>query len=217
MIPLGVLASARVAPSGGGGPSAGYLTSATTGTGTTTRTYAGLDFGTAAGDRTIIVVAHSRSRAPTSATIGGGAASLVASFADAFAHVAIFTAAVPTSTSGTVTVTHASGNPEASIIGVWAAYGTLTYDSHATQGDGKTVTVTSPADALIIAAMTQLTYNVGNDWTLDTIQDYGRIGEPCLAIGGHGQPAAGSYTVTVTSPYSNYGNSALMAVAFTLT
>lgn len=216
MIPLGVLASARVAAAGGSGVA--YLTATTASTGTTTRTYASLSLGNAASNRNIIIAVHSRAGgAATAATIGGVTATLHASFTDSFAHLVIFSAVVPSGTTGSAVVTFGS-NPEATTVGVWSAYGTLAYSTNATNGAGTTVTLTAPSNALVIAGMTQLASPTVGSWTIATIEDYG-VAHPSsmLAIGGHDQPAAGIYTVTVTSAYTNHTNSALMAVAFTLT
>ena len=209
-----VLTWPRAVASGGAGSE--YLTYSETFTGTTTRTFASLSFGAAASNRNIIVVAHSRAGgAVTGATIGGVTATVNATFTDGFARVAVFSAVVPSGTSGSVVVTYAS-SPERSTVGVWAAYGTLAYDSHGTNGAGKTVAITAPSDALVIAAMTQLALN---DWTFTTpAEDYNAaVAGPMQYLGAHGEPPAGSYTVTVSSVATNYSNSALMAVAFTLT
>ena len=213
MIPLGVLASARVEAAAGGAVG-GFLEFVTSSTGTTTRTVTA-SFGDPASNRNVIIVAHSRYRAPASATIGGVSATLHAAFSDGFAHVAVFSAVVTGGTSGTVTVTHTGGNPEQFALASFAAYGTLTYDSHGTNGTGATVELTAPSDALVIAALTQLYIA---DWAL-TEEDYNSASSNTAmqSMGGYAQPASGSYTVTVTSIYTNYGNSALVGVAFTLT
>ena len=219
MIPLGVLASGYVAPAGGG-EGVEYLSLSTTSTGTTTRTVSGVGFGTAANNRNIIIAVHTRYRAPASATIGGVTATLHALFSDVYAHTAIFSAVVPSGTSGDVTVTHTGGNPEQFALAAWVAYSTLTYDSHATNGAGKTVTVTAPSDALVIAAMTTLHVVVGLEYEFTTpTGDYatGTTNMSMQSLGAHSQPSAGEYTVVVTSGGKNYGNSALLAVAFTLT
>ena len=219
MIPLGVLASGYVAPAGGG-EGVEYLSLSTTSTGTTTRTVSGVGFSTAANNRSIIIAVHTRYRAPASATIGGVAATLHALFSDVYAHTAIFSAVVPSGTSGNVTVTHAGGNPEQFALAAWVAYGTLAYDSHATNGAGKEVTVTAPSDALVIAAMTTLHVLAGSEYTFETpAGDYGTgtTNMQMQSSAAHAQPDPGTYTAVITSSGNNYGNSALLAVVFTLT
>ena len=146
MIPLGVLASGYVASSALSGAS--YLTYSESSTGTTTRTFAGLSLGTAASNRNIIAVTHSRSRYPSGVTIGGVTATMHAALQDGYAHTAVWSAAVPTGATGDVVVTYAIGSPEAAVVAVWAAYGTLAYSASGTSGTGKTVTLTAPSDCL---------------------------------------------------------------------
>ena len=213
MIPLGVLASGYVASSALSGAS--YLTYSDSSTGTTTRTFAGLSLGTAASNRSIIVVTHSRYRYPTDVTIGGVTATCHAAFQDNYAHTAVWSAAVPTGATGDVVVTYAIGSPETAAVALWAAYGTLAYDTHGTNGEGNTVTLTAPSDCLAIAAVTNLS-DSDHAGAVDGSSDYEAYPwYQTNVVGLHSTPAAGSHTVTAYA--STYANWAMVVVDFTLT
>ena len=102
MIPLGVLASARVAAAGGA-QTLTYL-STTSATGSTTGvTVTGVYFGAEAADRVIVAVVSVRTlRRPTSVTIGGVAATIDAYADNGSNRAVIARAVVPTGTTGSV-------------------------------------------------------------------------------------------------------------------
>lgn len=191
-----------------------YLTYSTSSTGTTTRTFAGLSLGTAGSNRTIIVVTHSRYRYPSGVTIGGVTATSHAEFQDSYAHTAVWSAAVPTGATGDVVVTYALGSPEAAAVAVWAAYGTLAYDTHGTNGNGRTVTLTAPSNCLEIAAVTHLETDTAMD--IDGVSDYEAFMNWRMnLVGVHSTPAAGSHTVTASA--AAYASWAMLVVDFALT
>ena len=106
----------------------------------TTYSFTGKSFGTASADRYIIVGVGATSdftNSISSLTIGGVTATQrvyrSGSLSGAYANAAIFIAAVPTGTTGTVAVTWASTNYRCS-IGVWATTG-LTGAGAATDTD----------------------------------------------------------------------------------
>ena len=107
MIPLGVLASARVAAATGGGSGFAY-TGYYTGTGAVSGgTITGVDFGAESESR-VILVAYSvgTNRTPTKITIGGVSATVIAgTVGTEYVHQALAYAVVPTGTSGSVTAT----------------------------------------------------------------------------------------------------------------
>lgn len=87
-------------------------------------TYTGVDFGTEAADRYIIVALGTRndSRTFTSVTIGGVTATILVQQRDGNTTAGIAIAAVPTGTSGTVEV-NLNGNADSHYLGVWSATG----------------------------------------------------------------------------------------------
>ena len=212
MIPLGVLASARVVA--GGGTSAVFITATSSATRATTLNYNNISLGAEASNRTIIVVTHARYRYPTSVTIAGVSATKVQSLLDGYADVAVWTAAVPTGTTGTITVVHGVNAPYAWGIGVYAAYGSLAYNTHATSGTTNSVTLTAPSNCLVIAGLSDINKTGGR------LSTYGYNAltpgiNDLIVSGDIAMPSAGSYTVNPTA--SSYSNYALLAVAFTLT
>ena len=218
MIPLGVLAGSRyVAPSGGGGDtSAQFITASTTATGSTVRTYSAMDIGTAAANRNVVIICHARSANINSATIGGVAATLHAHFLDGVQRVAVLSAVVPTGTTADIVVTH-SGNPGGVAVGVHAAYGTLAYASHATEGNGRIVSLTAPSDALVLVGLSEVV-NAQSPWFMGTLENYALTSGTALeAYGGMDQPAPGPWSLELITTLTNYSNHAYMAVAFTLT
>lgn len=88
--------------------------------------WAGVSFGAAAADRHIILLASSRrAGAPTfaSASLGGVAATLVASSTTTNSLVGIFIAAVPSGTTGTVAINHNETNLVSCGYAVYSTYG----------------------------------------------------------------------------------------------
>lgn len=202
----------------GGSGTTGFVTSAGTSatTGTTTRTYSDIAIGDAASDRNVIIVCHARSVNILSATIGGVSATLHASFTDGVLRTAIFSAVVTSGTTADIVVTHSS-NPGGVVLGVYAAYGTLTYDSHDTEGDGRIVGLTAPSDALIVVGLSSTFYGPG-DFSLGDLQTYEVTQAGSVSgWGGMDQPAAGAWSLELTTAITNYSNHAYLAVAFTLT
>lgn len=111
MIPLGVLAAARVAPAAPGGGFTFQGGKSGIGDGTATHTAQALDFGAAAANRVLVAAISTRvssGRSVTGVTIGGVAATIDV-VSGTWPTALIARATVPTGTSGDVVLTY-SGN-----------------------------------------------------------------------------------------------------------
>lgn len=116
-------------------PSVAFTYSVITAIGASSFNFTGASFGTARGNRTMIVAIGNNNQAPTAVTIGGvTAAQQVVQNNGANTYTSIWTAAVPTGTSGTVAVTWA-GVVGGSCLGVWAAYALKSATATDTAGD----------------------------------------------------------------------------------
>ena len=156
MIPLGVLASARVAAAAGGGGLT-FLGTYAIDTNSTGFTIPGVSIGPPASNRTIIVAAYNERAAVTGVTIGGVSATVDVVHTPggsnnaglAFAH-----AVVPTGTTASVDVT-APGVSLHHAVAVWSIPGTLTLvDSDSIQystGGDCTLTLTTVVGGLALA------------------------------------------------------------------
>lgn len=180
MIPLGVLAARR--PAAGGSPITYSVvdtldgSASVTGSGPYVATVSGVDFGTAASDRTIVICYAAKgtgSATISGVTIGGVTADIDATMADRYSHV-IARAAVPTGTSGAVTVTMSQNVGNFSIVAyrlVGAPVAVADVALHA--ADVSPVTLDLP-DAVADGVAVAIAYNrFGGvvDWTGAT-EDY---------------------------------------------
>ena len=135
-----------LAGAGGGAPtiSAAFLQTAILGTDTTTYTFTAQNLGTAAADRTIIVVGHARvGSVPgvtvSSVTVGGVSATIDVSKVQATANSTvafIARAAVPSGTTGDVVVTLSSGALRAAIALYRVTGGSVSVKSSDSAGVG---------------------------------------------------------------------------------
>jgi hypothetical protein len=209
MIPLGVLGSVQ-----GAAASYSFVTYMSDTTATTSHSFASLSVGSAAANRTVIVaISLYAGTAVSSLTIGGVAATIhLQAWDGVLAGVVIASAALPTGTTATVAFT-TSANTTERTVGVWAAYGTLTYSTSGSSNiSAPSVTLTAPSAALAIAAYAAS--NSGATALTGVTQRYGLASFPKY-LGGDAQPAPGSHTVT-SGGGPNFYN-ALGVVEFTLT
>jgi hypothetical protein len=132
----------------------------------TTYTFSTQALGTAASDRRIVVGAGSSSAAGTtvsSVTVGGIAATQLATAGTGNGIAALWIASVPTGTTGDVVVTFSQAQSRAG-IGVWALYGAAAaaFDTGTSTADPMTDTLNVPASGAAIG------YFAGNDNTSAT-------------------------------------------------
>jgi hypothetical protein len=148
-------------------------------------TYTGVNFGTEAADRYIIVAIGQRndSRTFTSVTIGGVTATILVQQGDGNTTAGIAIAAVPTGTSGTVVV-NLSGTADSHYLGVWSATGldsATPVDTGAVSGSGQ--------DAGL------------NTFNLNTDANGFVIVTNCNAAGGNGPEDPGAVSANLTLRY----------------
>lgn len=203
MIPLGVLASAHVAPAGGS--DLAWLGSAFSATNTSSYSFTSQPFGAPDADRYIIVGGYARSSSTggvSSVTIGGVTATIVnlSNGADSswFAY-----ANVPTGTTGTVAITYGvSQNRQ--VIGIWSVPSAPTVDGSGfevrSSDAARSVTVDSTSGGYVLATAASTDGDSGS-WTYSanittraTIDQ--AAGEATTATIGDGDADATSTTVT---------------------
>jgi hypothetical protein len=148
-------------------------------------TYTGVDFGTEAADRYIIVALGTRndSRTFTGVTIGGISATIIIQQQSGNSTAGIAIAAVPTGTSGDVVV-NLSGTADSHYLGVWSATGLASatpVDSAGVSGNG--------SDAGL------------NTFNLNTDANGFAILTNCNAAGGNGPEDPGAVSANLTLRY----------------
>ncbi|MDN5932871.1 MAG: hypothetical protein L0I24_17695 [Pseudonocardia sp.] len=176
MIPLGTLASARVA--GGAPVPPEYLGISSKDTKETTSTFAGRAFGDAAAERVLIaVITHNATDSSTvsSATIGGVAATIDAQTADK--GTAVLRAEVPTGTSGDVVVTYSNNQAgPGRTCALYRLEGTVTVASTGTSlsTPGGACALSDSGDWYVAGSGSFLTSSGAYSWTNAT-EDYDTV------------------------------------------
>jgi hypothetical protein len=204
----------RRPPAGASGLVGTYLTAAASDTNGTEFTFSGLNFGTAAADRTLVVGfvgVAAPAAAVVSVTIGGVAATQVVGTSLTQPDAGIWRAAVPTGTSGNVVVTYATSATRVGVA-LWSVYGTIaSASSGATNGGPTTLnrTVTGASGGFIVCV-------AANDagafaWTNATERFDGTVGGFLGVFTAADATTVGSTTITVTG---SSGNLALAVAAF---
>jgi hypothetical protein len=148
-------------------------------------TYTGVDFGTEAADRYIIVAIGQRndSRTFTSVTIGGVTATILVQNVDGNTSAGIAIAAVPTGTSGDVVV-NLNGTADSHYLGVWSATGLAS---------------PTPVDTGTVNGQGQ---DAGpNTFNLNTDANGFVIVTNCNAAGGNGPEDPGTVSANLTLRY----------------
>lgn len=161
MIPLGVLASARHAAGGGGGPLAKtFLSTATNAANASSYTITGAALGTASADRSIVVVAAIRSASAntiTACTIAGVSATIDYQVVGTYSTpvtIAFCRALIPSGATGNIVVTC---NVAAArlMAGWWALTGAtpVLLDSDQYEGGPTTLSLTDADGGVALAAV----------------------------------------------------------------
>lgn len=215
LMPMGFIGSPASAGASGtasvGTLVAAFLDSdSDTGPNDTQTTYSGLAFGSATGNRLLIVVVHLGGNddavtTPASVTIGGVAGTLVVTRNEDEAGVSIWQALVPTGTTGSVVVTYGGGNLNNKAIGLWSIQ---TNTQAATNSGGSTsggsIAATVPTNGYAIVgysadrntgvAFSGTASNFTEDYEFDLAGGSGTT-KSNVFIGGH---ATASATIDVT-------------------
>jgi len=136
-------------------PSLSYRTHAVDATDLTTYTFSTIDIGTAGSNRHVIVGVVARNgtanRTISSATIAGVSASIAADGSGGNTEAGILIAAVPTGTTGTISITFSAGQLRCGIA-VWAAYDLTSATAFASLATSSTtLDINTPADGIIVA------------------------------------------------------------------
>ena len=210
MMPLGVIASAHKAASGGGGALLTYLGNAASGTDLATYTFAGMPFGPASASREIIVtIGRYGGGNISSATIGGVAATIDQSSLLGNPLSNILRAAVPAGTSGDVVLNFAAA-PARVIVGVYASTVALAVSATATLTDPgqATASITNPAGSEVLAAA--YTHTLVPSWVGAT-SDYAATVE---TVYGTAARTAATGALTITAAPSSTTADAICAVAY---
>ena len=127
MIPLGVLASAHVAPAGGGGPVFEFLGAASPASAATIHTFS-VPLGDPSADRTIVVCVVTQAAIGTVTIAGITATKDVEHIGSSSTRAAVFRATVPTGTTGDVVVPIGSSSTRCG-VGVYRIGGAVTVAS----------------------------------------------------------------------------------------
>lgn len=199
MLPLGTLASSRVA-SGGGGGTLTFVGSAAAATSTTSHSI-GIPLGTASSDRVIIVAISGQPTAASAIAIDGNAMAVDNSHLGEFGTATyICRLAVPTGTTGTLTLT-TSASVSRIGVGVWAVTGTA--PTVQATGTGESANLTALAGDFAIAAKYA---NVDPVWSGTTEQYDGIYVGSDRYTGAHVVVASsGTVSPRVTGGYPNLG------------
>lgn len=194
MIPLGILASSRVAPPAAGGPSSEltYSTGASTGS-----FNASVPIGSPSDDRQVVVALCSQSTndAPPGLTINGAAATQDAYYNNRN-RIWVLRSAVPKGTTATIAFTMLVTNYN---FYVFALYGAAGVVEAGTGVDSVTLAGTAPGDALIAASMGWTNYTAPT-WSGDVTFDASEARTPDDSMRGSvasGTATAASSTATV--------------------
>lgn len=182
----------------------------------TTHNYTSVPFSAAASSRLLVArfyVLVSSGNAPNACTMGGVTATLVRqSSATGSAFSQLWSAPVPTGTSGTISLTR-NANMLNSAVTLWAVYDLKSMTAHDTAygsfGHPITASVNVPSNGVVIGALTvgslsTLTWSgLGEDFD----QQYGPSGTTRISGASASRlPAASPLNVTVTSAGGTSGN-----------
>lgn len=200
--------------------------------GSTGVTFTGVDFGTAASDRVVVVYIASGTATSinvTGVTIGGVSATLAASTTSfsTFRFNVIYYASIPTGTSGTVVCTFSSspGNTSVAYLSCASMYG-LNLDTPITGfsfndatgvSASRSVTLTPNANAVLFAGYSCGAYSTGNNptWTNATEQsevvDSNALYTDAIAS----ELANSSITITCTNTDTSVNRPGLVVATFT--
>lgn len=187
---FGVVASGR--------PSYEYQNTYTATTGTS---YTSVSFGAASRDRIIVVylVAWMSSGSITGVTIGGVSATTVVSGGDSTFPTYIFSASVPTGTSGTVSFT---GSVVETGISVWSVMGcSATAKSSGGKNTSTTYSVTSPANGIVLLG----DYPGASGATWTNVTQSRTVSTQNYTITSADYKSTAAETRTVTNTYNNAG------------
>jgi len=216
---VGFGAKRAAAGGGGGSPAVSFLTNNGRETLGTTETYNSQTFGDEAADRHIIVGYYGLvlSTAP-SCTIGGVSATLVASATAASTTVAMFIAAVPTGTTGSIVFTVGSGGNRHN-FGAWRATGLTSAtatafgtDSTLSTGALDTTFSVSAGGIIVGYAATNLNTVTNIDWSGGVTEDFYATTTNTRYGGASGtSPGGGSTTPTATYTGTTNGPLAVFA------
>lgn len=222
MIPLGVLASSCVAPAGGS-LSLSFL-GATSGTGSTLQVpvvFSGVSLGPADASRTIVLAVSMRAGfAPdhTAASIAGVTATRDAYAVDGVHAVSIWHAAVPTGTTGTISVTQDTAFPFWTGIALWSITGASVSvaDFATSDADPAPLSVDVSSGDLIVAAVS-VDANNGITWANATERYETAISSASSTriMGGADATAATTGTLAVSADYGTHTAAAGASVAYT--
>jgi hypothetical protein len=195
---------------GGSGLTGLFLQGASDTADLTTYTFASQNFGTASADRTIVAVVSGRQsgvRTVASVTIGGVTATEIATRGSSQNPLGIWSAAVPSGTSGDVVVTFSSGVLRARVV-LWSVKGGAASVSD-TQSGTDTINITGATGGVIIAGAC----NTGSGaftWTNAT-ERYDAAAEP-FTVSGADATTVGAVTITAT-PSNTASNNGIVGVA----
>lgn len=219
MIPLGVLASARVSST----LTFTYQTAAVDSVDRTAYTFSAQAIGTAATSRRVVVAISWRYSSPapaiSSVTIGGVSATVHASVmtGDGGSNaVAIASAVVPTGTSADVVVTFASTSTRCG-IGVWTLPNGGSYTGQSAGAQGNTnlsVDVTTVAGQGVIAAVMSLGSSTATSTWTGADERYDAAIEGTNIYHSGADRSATSTTTTVQVATNNLTQHSLIAAAF---
>lgn len=183
-----------------------YLTSDNSDNNASGYTFSGINFGSAAANRLIIVAVHNSGpsgKSLSSITIGGVTGTIVKNQTSGFAGVAIAQALVPSGTSGTVVVT-LSGSNESCGIGVWSVI-TNTQGAQFTGAStgGSSIAATVPSSGGAITAYTTSGSGVGNASTPSNFTERYDFNPDEDADGNDGRYTGGDFTSSATINVTN--------------
>lgn len=165
----------------------------------TTFTFSNKAIGSAASNRTILVLAQPGTalNTVTSVTVGGVSATVVPSTTNRF-----WLASVPSGTTATV-VMNTSATTGAVAIGLYAIYGSLNqvpFDNQSTSGTGTTsvnLNVEAGGIAICYGLTTSITTASDQSWSGVT-EDYDRQGTGSVGKSAHSGASGGVYTLAQT-------------------
>lgn len=180
-----------------------FLQTASSTTNATSYTFSAQNFGTASSDRLIACAFSAKggsSTALTSLTIGGVTATLVASAAGATVDdniVALYVAAVPTGTSGSVVATLNGSSAFRAHIALWSITGANATPHDTDSQNGFAVSVDTPANGVsIVAYVSQST--TAKTWTGGT-ERYDDTTEAVIKSSGTSDNHASAATLNVST------------------
>lgn len=224
MIPLGVLASARVAAAGGGGSPLEYLGFARVSGSATSYTFDDVPVGDAAADRSIIVVSYAREKIVSAVTIGGVSATIDQAYAPI---VGISRAALASGTTADIVVEYpTAANTAGCTIFIYRAIGTVSKRTSAavqdpssgTGGGSLTLAGVQSGDYIIAGnyGHYHATYAGSCEWsgTAGVAEDYDIAAGN--AVSGASAQATTSGNLTITTKWGAVYYPRLAAVAYTI-